>query len=213
MAAAIYRYNQDDYYVALVMAFERGYRTGVFVMPPRRSRRSPSAPTGSEARPRPEAGRRRLEGHQVRRRDHDGPGGLESGQKSGRTAAVTAAVRRPAAPAPPRSRTSPPRGRSRRPSRARPRRRAPSRSRNRARRRSRACSRRARAATARQLAVALGSAADLDAPASGDYNNDGATGTNGEELTPLLGTSVTMVVEKQASGPAVVHSINGVALG
>ena len=47
----------------------------------------------------------------------------------------------------------------------------------------------------------------------GDYNNDGATGTNGEELTPLLGTSVTMVVEKQASGPAVVHSINGVALG
>lgn len=33
-AAAIFRYNQDDYYVALVQAFEVGYRTGSFVMPP-----------------------------------------------------------------------------------------------------------------------------------------------------------------------------------
>jgi hypothetical protein len=33
-SAAIYRYNQDDYYVALVQAFEVGYRTGVFVIPP-----------------------------------------------------------------------------------------------------------------------------------------------------------------------------------
>ncbi len=33
MGAALLRYNQDDYYVALVMAFERGYRTGSFVMP------------------------------------------------------------------------------------------------------------------------------------------------------------------------------------
>ena len=33
MSAAIHRYNQDDYYVALVKAFERGYRTGVFIMP------------------------------------------------------------------------------------------------------------------------------------------------------------------------------------
>lgn len=33
-AAAIFRYNQDDYYVALVQAFEVGYRTGSFVIPP-----------------------------------------------------------------------------------------------------------------------------------------------------------------------------------
>ncbi len=31
--AAIFRYNPSDYYVALVQAFERGYRTGVFVLP------------------------------------------------------------------------------------------------------------------------------------------------------------------------------------
>ncbi|MGZ4473704.1 MAG: lytic transglycosylase domain-containing protein [Nocardioidaceae bacterium] len=33
MASAIYRYNPSDYYVALVMAFEKGYRTGAFVIP------------------------------------------------------------------------------------------------------------------------------------------------------------------------------------
>ena len=38
MDAAILRYNPSDYYVALVRAFEVGYRTGVFVIP------SPDAP-------------------------------------------------------------------------------------------------------------------------------------------------------------------------
>lgn len=33
MSAAIYRYNASDEYVALVMAMEEGYRTGVFIMP------------------------------------------------------------------------------------------------------------------------------------------------------------------------------------
>jgi hypothetical protein len=33
MADALFRYNGSDYYVALVMAFEQGYRTGVFVTP------------------------------------------------------------------------------------------------------------------------------------------------------------------------------------
>ncbi len=43
MRAAIFRYNPSDYYVALVMAFARGYRTGVFVIP------SPPAPAGAAA--------------------------------------------------------------------------------------------------------------------------------------------------------------------
>ncbi|HET8603371.1 MAG TPA: hypothetical protein VFM09_05535, partial [Marmoricola sp.] len=38
MAQAAWRYNQSDYYVALVLAFQRGYATGVFVLP------SPPAP-------------------------------------------------------------------------------------------------------------------------------------------------------------------------
>ena len=33
MRAAIFGYNHSDYYVDLVMAFERGYRTGTFVIP------------------------------------------------------------------------------------------------------------------------------------------------------------------------------------
>ena len=45
--AAIFRYNPSDYYVAIVQAFERGYRTGVFVMP------SPPPPPDEDAdRPR-----------------------------------------------------------------------------------------------------------------------------------------------------------------
>ena len=34
MSAAIFRYNASEEYVALVMAMEQGYRTGVFIMPP-----------------------------------------------------------------------------------------------------------------------------------------------------------------------------------
>lgn len=41
MARAAFAYNHSDYYVALVLAFERGYRTGVFVLP------SPPAPPGA----------------------------------------------------------------------------------------------------------------------------------------------------------------------
>ncbi len=40
--AAIFRYNPSDYYVALVQAFERGYRTGIFVLP------SPPPPPGED---------------------------------------------------------------------------------------------------------------------------------------------------------------------
>jgi membrane-bound lytic murein transglycosylase B len=34
MRAAIFRYNASDEYVALVMAMEKGYRTGAFIVPP-----------------------------------------------------------------------------------------------------------------------------------------------------------------------------------
>lgn len=43
MADALFRYNGSDYYVSLVMAFEQGYRTGVFVTP------SPPPPPGDAA--------------------------------------------------------------------------------------------------------------------------------------------------------------------
>ncbi|MEO5709740.1 MAG: hypothetical protein ABIQ59_07950 [Nocardioidaceae bacterium] len=39
---AVFRYNPSDYYVSLVTAFARGYRTGVFVIP------SPDAPDAAE---------------------------------------------------------------------------------------------------------------------------------------------------------------------
>jgi hypothetical protein len=46
VTAAIFRYNPSDYYVALVQAFERGYRTGVFVIP------SPPPPPDQADKPR-----------------------------------------------------------------------------------------------------------------------------------------------------------------
>ncbi len=51
MRAAIFGYNHSDYYVDLVMAFERGYRTGSFVIP------SPPPPPEAERpakKPKPE---------------------------------------------------------------------------------------------------------------------------------------------------------------
>lgn len=48
MAQAAYRYNQSDYYVALVLSYERGYRTGVFVMP---SPPAPDKPTHHKRKP------------------------------------------------------------------------------------------------------------------------------------------------------------------
>ncbi len=48
MRYAIYRYNQSDYYVDLVMAFERGYRTGSFVIP---SPPQPELPAEETAEP------------------------------------------------------------------------------------------------------------------------------------------------------------------
>jgi len=61
--AAIFRYNPSDYYVALVQAFERGYRTGVFVLPspppppdekgdrPRKKKAGPAAVRQESTRP------------------------------------------------------------------------------------------------------------------------------------------------------------------
>ncbi|HSV41062.1 MAG TPA: lytic transglycosylase domain-containing protein [Nocardioidaceae bacterium] len=42
MARAIFSYNHSDYYVQLVMAFQRGYETGVFIIP------SPPPPPGAD---------------------------------------------------------------------------------------------------------------------------------------------------------------------
>ncbi|RYU15589.1 lytic transglycosylase domain-containing protein [Nocardioides iriomotensis] len=60
MDAAILRYNPSDYYVALVRAFEAGYRTGIFVLP------SPDAPADHD-KPRKK--------HHHKDRDGDGKGG------------------------------------------------------------------------------------------------------------------------------------------
>ncbi|HET7690124.1 MAG TPA: lytic transglycosylase domain-containing protein [Nocardioidaceae bacterium] len=66
MARAVFSYNHSDYYVALVMAFQRGYETGVFVIP------SPPPPPGEEAE-----GTKKTEGtkHHFSEPDSDGKAG------------------------------------------------------------------------------------------------------------------------------------------
>ncbi len=64
MSAAIFRYNASEEYVALVLAMERGYRTGVFIMP--------TTVVADERTDRPKRKRRPGSGHGQR---GDGPRG------------------------------------------------------------------------------------------------------------------------------------------
>jgi membrane-bound lytic murein transglycosylase B len=84
MRAAIFRYNASEEYVALVMAMERGYRTGAFIMP--------ASVVADEPADRPKRNSRDGRGH-GRRGDGrpDGPAGTSSsptsdGKPSGGTA-------------------------------------------------------------------------------------------------------------------------------
>jgi hypothetical protein len=69
MSAAIFRYNASKDYVALVMAMEEGYRTGVFIMP--------SVVTEPADRPKREGGDGRRHGKR-----NDGPSGGHAGTQS-----------------------------------------------------------------------------------------------------------------------------------
>jgi len=76
MARAIFSYNHSDYYVALVMAFQRGYETGVFVLP------SPPPPPGAgDGMPAPSAskGNKTKKPAKHHQPAHHGPTGSGSG--------------------------------------------------------------------------------------------------------------------------------------
>ncbi len=194
-AAAIYRYNQDEYYVALVQAFEVGYRTGVFVLP--------SPPVDEEQPKRHHKRRDRERGAHAR---DVGPAGEEaSGEARGEEGARQAR----------RSRTSP-----RATVRSRSRARAPSRAPSRARRRSRHSRSRWRPCSPWRRAtyylgdqpLDLGIVGQLADPAVGDFDGDGNVETNGGELAGMVGQKVTMTVVTLDSGKLGIYSVNGVSL-
>ncbi|WP_223164037.1 lytic murein transglycosylase [Nocardioides mesophilus] len=209
MAAAILRYNPSDYYVALVMAFERGYRTGVFIIP---SPTPPAAEQGPAARHRHQ---HRADGarsaHGGRHGTSDGPGpsasaGGSGGSGSGGSGGGSAAGPKPAPqPAP---KPSPKPSPSPTPTPTPTPTPSPSPS---------VPQMVTLAGTLTQPAsggwfvggtpLDLGPAGQLSAGAAYDFDGDGAVEANSEELAGLAGKDVTLQVGAGTS-PAVVYLIN-----
>lgn len=199
-AAAIYRYNQDDYYVALVQAFEVGYRTGVFELPPpppteeeleqRRERRAAKLAARREAAREERREARQevvLAARREARRDRSAGGSPQPSDEPSRSPR-------------PRPTTSPSPSASPSPSER------PKEGPHEADGRFTECD--GGYCLAGKL-LDLGAAARLEEKASGDYDQDGAVENNGDEVAGMLGRNVTMVVEEMPDGRLGIHSING----
>ncbi|MFZ5846540.1 MAG: lytic transglycosylase domain-containing protein [Actinomycetota bacterium] len=207
-AAAIFSYNQDDYYVALVQAFEVGYRTGVFELPPpppteeeleqRRERRAAKlaarrAAAREERREERQAAvlaaRREVREERRAAKDRSStPAPGESPSKSPSKSAEPSPTPRPSPEASPTPTEQPKDG---------PRE---------AQGRFTECD--GGYCLAGKL-LDLGAVAQLDKKANGDYDRDGAVESNGDEVAGMLGRNVTMVVEEMPDGRLGIHSING----
>jgi hypothetical protein len=190
--AAIFRYNPSDYYVALVQAFEQGYRTGIFVIP------SPPAPASDEA---PHAHKKK---HAARADKHPAAVKLRAKKDSVKKPVVKD---QPAAPKPkPAPKPSPTPTPTPKPSPTP----TPSPS---------APTLQALAGTLSTCGdggwcvgdrtLDLGPASHLAAKAAHDLDGDGdATESNAAELAGLAGAQVTLQVGA-GGGPAVVFVVNG----
>ncbi len=205
MAAAIYRYNQDDYYVALVMAFERGYRTGVFVMPPPpvvEEEQEPRRKKKDRDGKRTDAQRDR-----VRDRDRgttsDATQDTKSQPKPDATPTTKPTPKPTTSPTPtPKPKPTPSPSPKPTPEPTTP--------------------------PEPDLVPVSGAFAScgtdtwctggttldlgpvvLGAAAADDFDGNGTTGTNADELAGLAGKDVTLLAEKTSTGVAVVYTING----
>jgi hypothetical protein len=203
--AAIYRYNQDDYYVALVQAFEAGYRTGRFSVP------APPAEDDTEPRSTKGAAGKDRAGAQDRDRTRDrserpqtGPAGKnrdkpkepdppasddQPGQPVDNPKTVKPTTRPRPKPSPAPEQESP----------------VPTET-------------TALFTVCEQgyclggRALDLGVVARFAETAAGDFDADGSVETNHEEVTGMLDTRVTMTVAPVASGALGIWSINDVPL-
>jgi membrane-bound lytic murein transglycosylase B len=196
--AAIYRYNQDDYYVALVQAFEVGYRTGSFVIP--------SPPSDDDE----------TEKRRKKRRDRDkkspvsASGGTKAKAPKKKTSPTTSSPTTATKPKPAPSSTptkspstSPKPSPKPSPSPAQP----------------------TPVQVTGVLTFSggtyylagkpldLGIVGQLGAMAVGDFDGDGNDQeTNGEELEGMVNKTVTMVLVKLDSGKYGIYSINNIPL-
>ena len=208
-AAAIYRYNQDDYYVALVQAFETGYRTGVFVMPPP----PPTEEELAEERRRRRAAR--LAKLREERRERRLAAAAEKKAQSSTEPEVTTA------PKPSQSPTSSPKPAPKPAPKPSPKPSptpSPTPSET-AEPEPEPYEKSGKLATCDGGYCLAGALLDLgplgnaDGGAAGDFDVDGTAETNGQELDGLLAAdTVTMVVVKLDSGRLGIFSINGTSV-
>lgn len=183
--AAILRYNPSDYYVALVQAFERGYRTGVFVMP------SPPPPPEDEDRPRKKRGVREAAGEGRKGDKSASPTRAPKSSGDGGSEPATSAPKPSPKPSPTPTKTPSPSLTPDGPVLVTV----------------------AGMLTSCNggwcvggTTLVLGPASQNDLDAASDYDGDGTVGTNSEELDGLVGRDVTVQVEK---GTGVLFVING----
>jgi membrane-bound lytic murein transglycosylase B len=193
-AAAIYRYNQDDYYVALVKAFEVGYRTGSFVLPSPPSDDDETKKRRKKRRDRDRTTTVSTSGGVKAKAPKKKPGTTTT-TKTTKTTTTTSPTKTPSTSPKPSPKPSP--------SPTPP---APVQV----------------TGTFKQCdggycldakQLDLGIVGQLGATAVGDFDGDGAVETNGDELAGLveMGT-VTMVLVKLDSGKYGIYSINGISL-
>jgi hypothetical protein len=203
MKAAIFRYNPSDYYVSLVMAFETGYHTGVFVLP------SPPPPADTAVVPAPH---RRHHTRHHHASASSSPSAAPRHKRHHHAAATTSssspASSSPSSPSPSTSSPKPVSKPSPKPSPSTSPSTSPS------------PSAPVLAGLSGPLApcpsgwcvgsteLDLGPATQLAAQAAFDYDGDGTVETNQAELEGLSGTSVALLVG-QGTTPAVVYTIDG----
>ena len=199
MAAAVLSYNHDDYYVALVMSFERGYRTGSFVMPSppapeesattdRAKRKAKSKRTDAEKSSKPSA----TASPRPRPRPSSGPTATSSPKPSPKpTTKPTPKPPKPT-PKPPKPTPKPPKPTPTGPTLV-------------------SVSGTFSACggwCVGGFSLDLGPSGQRAARAAADFDGDGSTETNAAEFTGLSGSSVTLLAEKSGS-VAVVYTIDG----
>jgi hypothetical protein len=185
--AAIFRYNPSDYYVALVQAFERGYRTGVFVMP------SPPPPAGQD------------DAKRKKRRHDDSGTTTKRDTRDGRDTSGSSQPKQDDSPAPkpaPKPTPKPSPSPTPKPS--------PSPSPTPSAPTLVALSGQLSACGTGWCAggkgLDLGPSGQLGAKAAHDYDGNGTVGTNIEEFTGLAGQQVTVQVD---SGTTTVYVFDG----
>lgn len=194
MARAAYRYNHSDYYVSLVLAYAKGYETGVFALPS-----PPPAPGSGDGHP------HRRTSPDKARTDPSAKGPRHQGTDKPTRPVATPRPRSAPSASPSPSPSRPPKPRPTKPSATD----SPSSGAPHQMTLQGAWEACGTGYCVGGTSIDLGTAA-MNAPAWKDYDGDGTVESRAQELAGLVGTDVQLVVEiAGASGNAALAEIAG----